>query len=234
MRSTTAPVPQPPAVRAARRRNVVVLAGVLLALVAFLRLGTEMAEGETRAFDSWLLLALRHRDGIVPLGPMWLKSAMIDLTALGGFAVLTLATALAAGLALALRNWQRALFIIVAIGSGSALSGLLKLDYARPRPTIVAHLTGASSTSFPSGHAMTSAIVYLTLGVLGARAFAGPWARRYVLGVALLLTLVVGSTRVYLGVHWPTDVLAGWAAGGGWALLCWSVADWLRSRGAAL
>ena len=217
------------------RRRLAVLAALACALLAFTRLGSEMAEGETRGFDSWALLALRHGSATAPpIGPAWLPVAAIDLTALGGTAVLTLVTVLGVGLVLAFRNWQRALFIAVAIGGGTALSGLLKLDYARPRPAIVAHLVGVSSASFPSGHAMNSAIVYLTLAALGARALVEPRARRYVIVVALLLTLLVGSTRVYLGVHWPTDVFAGWAAGGGWALLCWAVADALRSRGAAL
>ena len=215
-----------------RSMRAALAAGLLAAAFAFLHLGSEMAEGETRAFDSWLLLALRHPTDLNdPIGPAWLKSTMLDLTSLGSTAVLTLLTILVIGLVMIRRNWRSALFIAAATGGGALLSALLKIDYARPRPTLVSHLVDVSSASFPSGHAMNSAIVYLTLGLLGARAVPDALARRYIIGVAVLLTLIVGATRVYLGVHWPTDVLAGWCAGAAWALLCWGVAEALRSRG---
>ncbi len=221
----------PMASRVAQWRSVLIVGGIALAVFVFARLASEMVEGDTRAFDAHLLTALRRTGDLAdPIGPAWLKLAMLDLTALGGTAVLSLITVLALGLVAIERNWQRAAYIGVAVGGGSLLSGLLKLDYARPRPTIVGHLVDVSSPSFPSGHAMNSAIVYLTLGLLCARAVIDLRAKVYVVTVAILLTLIVGVTRVYLGVHWLTDVLAGWAAGAGWAVLCWTVVDALERR----
>ena len=109
--------------------------------------------------------------------------------------------------------------------SGAVLSSLLKLGFDRPRPDLVPHLTHVYSASFPSGHAMVSAVVYLTLGTLLTRIVSGIWLKIFVMAVAVLLTGLIGLSRLYLGVHWPSDVLAGWAAGAAWALVWWTVAN---------
>ena len=206
-----------------------VLGLVALAVLGFLQLGSEVGEGETSRFDRAILLALRHPGDLAqPIGPHWLQLTMLDFTALGGTAVLTLLTVLAAGFLFAKARWARAAFLIAAIGGGAILSGLLKTGYARPRPAFVAHLVEVTSPSFPSGHAMNSAIVYLTLGVLLARAVPERRVKAYLIGVAVFLTLLVGASRVYLGVHFPTDVLAGWTVGAAWAALCWAAAEWRR------
>jgi undecaprenyl-diphosphatase len=211
--------------------GAVVLGAVALVTLFFAWLGAEVGEGETRRFDTGILLALRHANDLAqPIGPHWLQAAMLDLTALGGAAVLTLLAILAIGLVLAQRKWAQAAFIGVALGGGGLLSGLLKIGYARPRPELVAHLVEVSSASFPSGHAMNSAVTYLTLSVLLARAAPERRVKIYILWTGVLLTLIVGCSRVYLGVHWPTDVLAGWAVGAAWAGLCWLVAERLPSR----
>ena len=211
--------------------QVLVFGGVALAVLAFLRLAHEMAEGETRAFDTALLLMFRDPANLgQPVGPGWLKLTMLDLTALGGTAVLTLVALGSIGFLAANRRWARAVFLAAAIGGGALLNIVLKIGYARPRPDIVVHLVDVSSQSFPSGHAMNAAVVYLTLGVLGSRAVKGTAARAYLVAAAVFLTLIVGFTRVYLGVHWPTDVLAGWAAGAAWATFCWLAAEQLRRR----
>ena len=116
------------------------------------------------------------------------------------------------------------------ISAGAIGSTLLKLFFARPRPDIVTHLVNTYSTSFPSGHAMNSAIVYLTLGALLARAEGDRTVRIYLMAVPLLLTLLIGFSRIYLGVHWPSDVLAGWCVGATWAILCSWVARTLQRR----
>ncbi len=123
-----------------------------------------------------------------------------------------------------------ALFVFVAVAGGQVLASLAKLEVDRPRPELVSHLVTETSLSFPSGHAMLSAVTYLTLGTLAARFARGRAAKIYLLSLAVLVTLMVGVSRVYLGVHWPSDVLAGWCAGFAWAMLCWLAARLLQRR----
>ena len=195
------------------------------ALLAFGKLASEMAEGDTLAFDRWLLVHLRTQaDPSVPVGPGWLHEAMVDFTALGGGAVLTLITLLAAGYLLARRKAALALFLTVAIAAGGILNTLLKHGFVRERPDVVPHLVEVSSASFPSGHAMNSAMVYLTLAALLARAERSWRVRLFLMAGAIVVTLLVGFSRAYLGVHWPTDVMAGWSVGAAWACLASLVA----------
>jgi undecaprenyl-diphosphatase len=121
--------------------------------------------------------------------------------------------------------------LAVSVGGGTLLSTLLKLGFDRPRPDLVAHLVDVRTLSFPSGHAMLSAVTYLTIGVLVARVSPKRRIKVYVTAVALVLTLAIGLSRVYLGVHWPTDVLAGWSIGAAWAMACWLGAVFLQRRG---
>lgn len=210
---------------------VVVLAIVAALLLAFARIACEVGEGETGGFDTWLMLALRTPgDTARPVGPGWLQLAMLDFTSLGGGAVLTLVTVVAIVYLLVARQAATAAFVAAAVIGGSLLNVFLKSGFHRARPDLVAHLVQVQSPSFPSGHAMNSAIVYLTLGSLLARAVPQRRLKAFVLGIGIGLTLLVGSSRVYLGVHWPTDVLAGWAVGAAWAALCWLAALWLQRR----
>jgi undecaprenyl-diphosphatase len=130
------------------------------------------------------------------------------------------------------RDRHAALLVAIAVFGGTLLSTLLKAGFDRPRPDIALHTTTVYTASFPSGHAMMSAIVYLTLGALLAATQQDNRLKIYILGLSAALTLMVGVSRVYLGVHWPTDVLAGWALGASWAMACWSVMIWLQQRGA--
>jgi undecaprenyl-diphosphatase len=123
-----------------------------------------------------------------------------------------------------------ALFVWGAVVSGLIASTLLKDLFGRPRPDLVPYAAYASNSSFPSGHSMMSAITYLVLGALLARSQERKLLKAYFLVTAAFITVLVGISRVYLGVHWPTDVLAGWTAGAVWALLCWLLARWLQSR----
>lgn len=211
-------------------RILVPLALVALAAAAFIWLLDEVSEGETRRVDTAIILALRAPgDPADPLGPSWVEEAMRDFTALGSAPVLVVAVLAVAGfLALAksagLRTGRMVLFTLAASGGGLVLSSLLKYSIDRPRPDLVPHGTEIYTSSFPSGHSMMSAVVYLTLAALIVRLVARKRLKGYVLFVAVALTLLVGVSRVYLGVHWPSDVLAGWAAGAGWALLSWLVA----------
>ena len=224
---------KPPIVPRGRARTELGSIGILgitaLAAFVFIRLASEVGEGETRVFDTGIMLALRQPGDLArPIGPAWLNLAMLDFTALGGTAVLTLLALAAIGFLLAKRDWWQAGFLGVAIGGGALLNTALKIGYARPRPELVAHLVNVTSLSFPSGHAMNSAVTYLTLGVLLERAVPERRVKLYLMAVSIGLTLLVGVSRVYLGVHWPTDVLAGWTVGAGWAALCWFVAERLR------
>lgn len=215
------------------RREIVPLAvflTVALLLLAFVEIADEVGEGEARWFDEGLLLALRTSDPADPIGPRWFEASIAEITALGGFGVLALVTLLAVGYLLIFRKWGSALIVLIATLGGTAISEGLKVGFARPRPDLVAHAVDVTSMSFPSGHAMLSAVTYLTLGALVARTQERRRARAYILGAAVLLTLLIGLSRIYLGVHWPTDVLAGWCLGATWALICWFAATLLTKE----
>jgi undecaprenyl-diphosphatase len=209
--------------------SIVLLIGATLWL--FLAIAGEMAEGETKGIDKLLLLALRDpANSDQPLGPAWLQEAALEITALGSTAILTLVTiAVVAWLAL-LRKFGAAALVAIAVIGGALLSQVLKSGFARPRPDLVPHGDFVTSLSFPSGHAMSSAVVYLTLAALLARAQPHRRLKIYLISVAIVLTLMIGVSRVYLGVHWPSDVAAGWCVGSAWALLCWVVTLWLQRR----
>lgn len=204
-----------------------------LGVLGFAHLADEAAEGETHAFDTQILLSLRNpADSADPLGPPWFEQAVLDVTALGGFAVLTLMVIAACAYLLALGKRGSALLLAGAVVSGSFASEALKALYDRPRPDLVAHLAETQSASFPSGHAMLAAVAYLTLGALLARMHASRRIKALLLSVGIALTVLIGASRVYLGVHWPTDVLAGWSLGAAWAAAWWLAAWALQRRGA--
>jgi undecaprenyl-diphosphatase len=154
-----------------------------------------------------------------------------DFTALGGVAVMALLTCGAAGFLLLDRKKGAAVLVLVAVGGGLLLSSVLKRGFERPRPDLVPHGSYVYTSSFPSGHSTMAAATYLTLGALLARVQARRRIKVFLLGFAILITLLVGVSRVYLAVHWPTDVLAGWTLGGLWALICWLVARQLQRHG---
>ena len=210
--------------------TLLAIGGLAAGVWFFAALADEVMEGGTRKFDSTLLLALRRPGDLRPLGPPALLNAARDITVLGGPTFLTLLTA-AVSLFLALDGKKHmAFFVCGSIGSGLLVSNLLKDSFDRPRPDIVPHEVYAASYSFPSGHSMLSALTYLTLGAILARSHEQKLLKAYFLLMAVFLTLLVGVTRVYLGVHWPTDVLAGWTAGAVWAVLCWLLARRLQGR----
>lgn len=202
------------------------------ALFAFTEIADAVMEGDTRAFDEFLLLRLRDAaDPSDPIGPRWLEETVRDFTALGGTGVLAAVALAVAGFLALTGKGHAAATVAVAVAGGFLLSNALKWGFARPRPDLVPHGQAVYTQSFPSSHAMLSAVVYLTLGALLARTQPLRRAKLYFLGIAALLTVVVGTSRVYLGVHWPTDVLAGWMVGAAWALLCWLAMLWLQRRG---
>lgn len=163
-------------------------------------------------------------------GPSWLPGVAVDLTALGGSTVVTLVVVLVAGFLLMQRLWLTALALVLATSTGGQMVWLIKRTIGRARPDLVPHLVDVSNASFPSGHATNSAIIYLTMAGLVAQVARERAVRRYVLGLAVVLVGAIGMSRVYLGVHWPSDVLAGWSAGTGWAALWWWIAATVRAR----
>lgn len=218
----------------ARQEAVVLLTAfaVVLTLFVFVKTADEMLEGDLGDFDTWLLRLLRREDNPeVPIGPPWLLQAATDVTALGGTGVLVVVLLAAIGYLALERRYGAVALVVIASSGGGLLSNVLKKFFARGRPDVVPHLISVGSPSFPSGHALLAAVIYLTLGALLARFAIRRRARAYFIGVSLLLTFLVGATRIYLGVHHPSDVLAGWSAGLAWALLCWLVARYLQYRG---
>jgi undecaprenyl-diphosphatase len=209
---------------------LVVGLGACALLLAFVTLASQVVEGDTQTLDVKVLQALRNpADPSKPIGPEWLALAVADLTALGGFTVLTLVVAIVVGFLVLQTRYNTAWFVAATAISGELFNFVLKHTFNRPRPTVVPHLS-ILSPSFPSGHAMESAIVYLTLGAVLMRVAKRRVTKMYALGVAVLLTVLVGVSRVYLGVHYPTDVIAGWTAGFMWASVCWLVAQRFETR----
>jgi undecaprenyl-diphosphatase len=211
---------------------LIVLAIGAASLWGFIKTADAVYENETEGFDRWMVGALRDpANPADPVGPAWVEEMARDVSALGGFAWITFATLVIAGYLWIDGKGRMALLLVATTGTGALVSMLLKSIFARPRPELVPHLSQVFSSSFPSGHSMIAAVVYLTLGSLLASVISRLTLKVYVLSVAVLLTVAVGVTRVYLGVHYPTDVLAGWLAGLVWALVCWLVARVLQRRG---
>ncbi len=203
-------------------RQLLVAGTAVLALSAFLAVAELVEHGSISRFDEQVLLMLRSpQDPARPAGPAWLLECMLDITALGGATIITLIAMVVAGL-LALKHEYHLLGLVALTTIGGAvLETCLKAFVGRPRPTIVPHLIEVHAQSFPSGHSMMSAAVYLSLAALLARRDPSLRVRTYILSVALALVFLIGISRIYLGVHYPTDVLGGWLLGCGWSALCW-------------
>lgn len=188
-------------------------------------------EGETHEIDRMILLALREPGDVSdPLGPRWFEEMVRDYTSLGGTAILVLLVTAVSGYLAMLRRYKRLVVLLTAVIGGVILSSLLKGIFDRPRPDLILESSYAFNASFPSGHALLSAATYLTLGGLLAQIQKRFRLKAFVLLFSILIMVVVGFSRLYLGVHWPSDVLAGWTIGAIWALLCWSVANWLQEH----
>lgn len=189
-------------------------------LWAFLFVMGEVREGDTYRLDSSILLALRRPGALgTPIGPRWLQETARDITALGGFTVLTLVVIASIALLLIHRRRFQAMVLAAAVLGGQVLADMTKHLVGRNRPDLVPHLDQVYSSSFPSGHSALSPIVYFTLAGILAAGEPNRAAKTLLLALAAALVLCIGASRVYLGVHWPTDVLAGWAMGTAVALL---------------
>lgn len=208
---------------------IIVASGLLW---GFIELAETVVEGESRSIDTRLILMLRNpADLSDPLGPAWVEELARDFTALGGIGFLTLLVLAVGGFLWLRRQRHLTWFLLLSVTTGVIVSQILKSAFDRPRPDLVPHGSLVYTASFPSGHSLMAAVVYLTLAALLVRSLDSWRLKSYVMLMAIVATLLVGVSRVYLGVHWPTDVLAGWTVGAIWALLCALVARWLARRG---
>ena len=217
------------------RREIGLIAGLFVVatlILGFGLLAEEVIEGDTAAFDRAILLAFRTPgDTADPIGPAWLEEAGRDVTALGSVSFLGILVVAVLGYLLLVRKRNLAILTAVSVLGGEIIGTVLKIGFHRPRPELVAHSARVFTASFPSAHAILSAVTFLTIGALLTRAHADRRVKIYFMILAVLLTVAVGLSRVYLGVHYPTDVLAGWCVGAAWAALCWVAALWLQARG---
>jgi undecaprenyl-diphosphatase len=190
------------------------------ATLLFAHIAHAIVKGQQWSLDRQILLALRRPEQPQdPIGPLWLEQTAIDLSALGGFTLMWLLSAVLVGFFLLMgRSLEATLFAVSVVGSSLLNAGVKRL-IARPRPFVVPHLATVSNGSFPSGHAMLSATAYLSLAVLTAHVMPGELARIYVVAITIAIVVSIGLSRIYLGVHWPSDVLGGWCLGAVWALL---------------
>jgi undecaprenyl-diphosphatase len=205
--------------------------GLLLLAWLFIAVSGTISDGDHRQAEERWMLTLRDPANLsLPAGPWWLTEIARDLSALGGATVVVLLSLLSAGYLLLRGRWRRVVLLVLTIVGGYALSTALKSTFARERPSVVPHLTQVTSASFPSGHSLSSSVVYLTIGALLAQAALRRREKLFFVAAAFLLTFLIGASRVFLGVHYPSDVLAGWIAGTAWALVCWLIAWRLRAR----
>lgn len=206
--------------------TMLVVISVAILVWGFAVLSDAVMSGRTHAFDERLLLLLRSpNDYADPLGPAWFEEMMRDFTALGSLGVLGLVTLVASGYLVMERHFTTLVILLGSVLGGTLVSTLLKNGFDRIRPDLVPHGMEVFTPSFPSGHAYLATVTYLTLGVLIAQEEGRVRVKRYIVMVSLAISFLVGISRVYLGVHWPTDVFAGWIIGGAWALACWLLAD---------
>lgn len=214
--------------KSADLRLLLEIAIVGILVVTFLKIAHEVQNG-SEWFDHAILLALRNSPED-PIGSQGFQAAVVNLSGLGSGAVSGLVTLIAiCFLCLAGRFRYAALVFACAVGTLVVMM-TLKGIYERERPSIVTPIEYQGDESFPSGHSMISCALYLTLATLIARALPKRRLRVFTIGIGVLLVFLIGTSRLYLGVHYPTDVLAGWTVGCTWALVCGIVARKLAPK----
>jgi undecaprenyl-diphosphatase len=212
-------------VRRAEPRLLMPFFVVATLLLAFGFIAAAVMAGASLKFDRYVMFVFRSsaNNFSAPVGPPWVQEMARDVTALGSFSVLGLLLVAVVGYLLLVRKREQALLFLVAVLGGVAVNSLLKVAFGRPRQDLFAPAARVFTASFPSDHAALSAIAYMTLAALLARTVASRAARIYLIAVAITLVILIGASRVYLGVHYPSDILAGWCVGSAWALACWTI-----------
>jgi undecaprenyl-diphosphatase len=197
-----------------------------LGVMSFIEIADDMTEADGQALDQQVLALMRPYadDPGRPWGPWWLKEAAADITSLGGISVLGLFALIVIVFLLSQRKWLSSLLLALGLIGGVVLSEGLKAVFERERPPAAMQAVETLNASFPSGHALLSTVFYLSVAVMLTRAFPRQRFKIFVLGVGIVMALLVGLTRIYLGAHWATDVFAGWAVGSAWAMVLWLVA----------
>ncbi len=217
-----------------RKGALIAVLAIACLLFAFGVIAQNVMQGTSLVFDQTIVRALRDPGNpSAPVGPAWVQEAARDLTSLGSMIVLLIATCAVAIYLFLARQYAAAWLLLVAVFGGIALNDLLKHAFARPRPDQLYQATRVFTSSFPSAHAEISAITYLTMAALLAQSQSSFRIGLYFIILAALLTLLIGLSRLYLGVHYPTDVLGGWCIGAAWALICWVLMRWLQRKGLA-
>jgi undecaprenyl-diphosphatase len=197
----------------------------------FIELALLANSGSPLTWDRSIMLAMRNPlDLGDPIGPRWFEELMRDITALGGTGILSLLTLLTCSYLVMQKNRVLAWFVLITIGTGMLCSFALKYGFSRPRPDLVAHGSYVYTSSFPSGHSMMSAVVYFILCGILLQTQTRRRITIFMLSCTALVVLMIGLSRVYLGVHWPTDVLAGWSAGCLWALFSYRLLRYWQKR----
>lgn len=215
-----------------KKTEVFGLIMMLTGLAVFTALAAQLGTPSVQRFDETVVRSLRNAEDLTqPIGPTWFKELARDFTALGGYGILSTITLLVTTFLHLERRPARAHFVVVAIVAGYSLSMTLKALIARPRPDIVPWLSHVHSSSFPSGHSMMSAVVYLSLGLMLSDLTSRRLVKTFVVVAPLTISALVGLSRVYMGVHYPTDVVAGWWLGISWSLACWlAIRRWRAFR----
>ena len=210
---------------------LLVLLTFFLSLFIFINVGILVTNGTAKQFDESIIKYFRvEGNNSEPAGPAFLTESMRDITSLGGETVITIITVFIVGFLLFQKSYDAMWLVLAATIGGAIISLVLKEFYGRERPDISYRLINVTPLSFPSGHSMMSAVVYLTQAAIIARIQKNKKIRIYILSVALFLTFIIGLSRIYLGVHYPTDVIGGWTMGLAWASFCWFVAWYLQRR----
>ena len=216
--------------RARDLQLIAALAGIGILLLAFIAIADEVSELSTQKFDEAILLALRAAPDD-PLGSHAVEAGVMHISALGSSVVTTLIVIIVTGFFALAGHWRYAGLVVASSVGCAVVMSLLKGLFERARPTVVTHLDPPGGLSFPSGHSTISAALYMTLAVLIARTLDKRRLRVYVVCMGVLMMVLIGVSRLYLGVHYPTDVLAGWCIGSAWALGCWALMTRLQRTG---